>query len=218
MLLIGKGAKRGRMSALFVDVDTQVDFVDPDGALYVPGSRAILANIQRLLEVAGARGICTISPMCAHVANDPEFQQFAPHCIEGTPGQRRYFDELPRLPRRVWPPGAEVTVADLVLERGHHYVAEKRTFPMFSNPWLDALRAHGVFAGADCVVFGVATDVCVRVDVLDLCAAGARVRLVGDAIAGIAVTSTERALREMAVAGARLVTTAQVIQSVDGGT
>lgn len=201
---------------VFVDVDTQVDFVDPGGALYVAGSDAILPNIRALLEHASRFGITTISAMCAHVVHDPEFRQFPPHCIEGTPGQRRYFDDLPRLPRHVWPPSALVTSRDLELRVGHHYVVQKRTFPMFANPWLDALRRQGVIGGFDAVVFGVATDVCVRADVLDLRAAGARVRLVEDAIAGIEPSETERSLREMTSSGARLVTTEQVLRSVRG--
>ncbi|HVN87013.1 MAG TPA: isochorismatase family protein [Candidatus Binatia bacterium] len=203
---------------IFIDVDTQVDFLDPAGALYVPGSQEILLNIRRLLELAGRRRVTTISPMCAHVLDDPEFQQFPPHCIEGTSGQRRYFDELPQLPRRVWPANAAVNPSDLVLESGHHYIAQKRTFPMFSNPWLGGLRDAEVFRGIECVVFGVATDVCVRVDVLDLCAAGAQVRLVTDAMAGIDAASTERALQEMRAAGAVLVTSLEIERSLDGGT
>jgi nicotinamidase/pyrazinamidase len=201
---------------LFVDVDTQVDFVDPNGALYVAGSERILPNIRALLEHASRFGITTISPMCAHVVNDPEFRQFPPHCIEGTPGQRRYFDDLPRLPRHVWPPSALVTPRDLEVRVGHHYVVQKRTFPMFANPWMDALRRRGTIGDFDAVVFGVATDVCVRADVLDLCAAGARVRLVEDAIAGIAPGDTERALGEMASAGARTVTTEDILRGVRG--
>lgn len=196
---------------IFVDVDTQVDFIDPAGALYVPGSQDIAPNIRRLLEHAGAKGITTISPMCAHVPGDPEFQQFPPHCIEGSPGQRRYFDELPRLPRRVWEADVSVRAEDLQLEPGYHYIVKKRTFPMFANPWLQALRERGIFRGLSCTVFGVATDVCVRADALDLCKAGAHVELVRDAIAGITPENTARAIEEMTAAGARLVTTDEVL-------
>jgi nicotinamidase/pyrazinamidase len=196
---------------LFIEVDVQMDFVDPAGALYVTGSQEIAPNIRRLLEVATQRRITTISPMCAHVVNDPEFKQFPPHCIEGTPGQRRYFDDLPRLPRRIWGPETPVPEAAARLEAGRHYVVQKRSFPMFSNPWMQALRAHDAFRGADCVVFGVATDVCVRIDVLDLCQAGAQVRLVSDAIAGIDAADTARALTDMQNAGAQLVTTGEVV-------
>ena len=199
------------MEQLFIEVDVQVDFVDPAGALYVPGSREIAPNIRRLLQYATQRGITTLSPMCAHVVNDVEFQQFPPHCIEGTPGQRRYFDDLPKLPRRIWPADATVNPADLTIAPGHHYIAPKRTFPMFANPWLHALRERGAFRDLDCVVFGVATDVCVRIDTLDLCHAGARVRLVTDAIAGIAPENTERALQEMQETGARFVRTNDIV-------
>jgi nicotinamidase/pyrazinamidase len=199
------------MTDLFIEVDVQVDFVEPAGALYVPGSTEITPNIRRLLECATQRGITTISPMCAHVVDDVEFKQFPPHCIDGTAGQRRYFAELPRLPRRIWPPEAAVTTADLTIEPGHHYIVQKRTFPMFANPWMHALRERGVFHAARCTVFGVATDVCVRVDTLDLCHAGADVRVVTDAIAGITPQDTERALQAMRDAGARFVVTDDVV-------
>jgi nicotinamidase/pyrazinamidase len=193
------------MDQMLIEVDVQVDFVDPTGSLYVPGSQEIIPNIRRLLEYAGRARVTTISPMCAHVVNDVEFQQFPPHCIEGTPGQRRYFDALPKLSRHIWPPDATLTPADLTIEPGHHYIAAKRTFPMFANPWLHALRECGAFRDADCIVFGVATDVCVRIDTLDLCHAGAHVRLVTDAVAGITHSDTERALQEMREAGVRFV-------------
>ncbi len=199
------------METILFDIDTQVDFVDPAGALYVPGSDAISGNIRRLLEYATERHVTTISPMCAHVVDDPEFQQFPPHCVEGSPGQRRYFEELPKLPRHVWEPEAKVAASDLRLEAGHHYVVKKRTFPMLSNPWVKALAESGRFRDIDAVAFGVATDVCVRVDVLDLRRAGAHVRLVRDAIAGIKTDDTARALEEMTAAGARLVTTDEIV-------
>lgn len=199
------------METVFFDIDTQVDFIDSNGALYVPGSKEIAPNIRHLLEYAGEHRITTISPMCAHVVNDPEFQQFPPHCVEGSPGQRRYFDELPKLRRHVWEAEATVREADIDIVSGDHYVVKKRSFPMFSNPWMKALAKRGRFRGMDAVAFGVATDVCVRVDVLDLCRVGARVRLVRDAIAGIRVDDTERALRQMTGAGVRLVRTGEIV-------
>lgn len=199
------------MDTVFFDIDTQVDFMDPQGALYVAGSQAIAPNIRRLLEYATQHGITTVSPMCAHVVNDPEFEQFGPHCIEGTPGQRRYFDDLPRLPRQVWRAEATFTAADLTLAAAHHYVVQKRTFPMFANPWIAALRERGAFRHLLSVAFGVATDVCVLRDVLDLCQSGARVRVVQDAIAGISPADSARAMQQMRDAGATFVTTADIV-------
>jgi nicotinamidase-related amidase len=53
----------------------------------------------------------------------------------------------------------------------------------------------------------------VRADVLHLCEAGAHVRLVRDAVAGIDAGDTQHALAQMLAAGARLVTTAEVVES-----
>lgn len=204
------------MDQIFLDIDTQVDFVEPKGALYVPGSQEILPNIRALLEFAAAHGITTISPTDAHVVNDPEFAQYPPHCVAGTPGQRRYFAELPHLPRHVWPADAPVSDSDLRVEARRHYVVEKRGFPMLANPWLHALVERGVFRGTSAVAFGVATDVCVLANVLELCAAGAQVCVVRDAIAGIVPADSERALDEMARAGAQFVTTADLVRGNSG--
>jgi nicotinamidase/pyrazinamidase len=201
------------METVFFDIDTQIDFVDPKGALYVPGSREILPNIRRLLEFASEHDITTVSSTDAHVIDDPEFRQYPPHCIAGTPGQRRYFADLPRLPRRIWPADSTAADADLKIEAGKHYIVEKRAFPLFVNPWIRALRDRGVFRAMPAVAFGVAADVCVRANVLDLCGAGAWMRVVRDAIAGITAVDTERALDEMARAGAQFVTTDEIVKN-----
>ena len=74
---------------VFVDVDTQRDFLDPDGALYVPGSVAIRPNLARLTALARARRVPILASSCAHEAGDAEFADFPPHCLIGTPGQTR---------------------------------------------------------------------------------------------------------------------------------
>ena len=76
---------------IIFDIDTQHDFMHRDGALYVPGADEIRAQIERLLEAAGSSGVTTISSRCAHGPDDPEFEIFPPHCIDGTVGAERIF-------------------------------------------------------------------------------------------------------------------------------
>jgi nicotinamidase/pyrazinamidase len=52
------------------------------------------------------------------------------------------------------------------------------------------------------VVCGIATDYCVRASVLDALGTGFKVRVPLDMVAGVAPESSERALSEMAGAGA----------------
>src|ERR1700677_869830 len=74
---------------VFVDIDTQRDFLEESGALYVPGSRSILANLERLSRTAAEKGIPVLATACCHSPGNPELRQFPPHCMAGTEGQRR---------------------------------------------------------------------------------------------------------------------------------
>ena len=58
------------MRTVFVDVDTQLDFLYPVGALYVPGAERIVPVLERLNRYAAARGIPVLSTADAHAEND----------------------------------------------------------------------------------------------------------------------------------------------------
>ena len=103
------------------------------------------------------------------------------------------------------------------LEAATHYVVKKQAFDLFTNPWLDGLRQAGAFRGQTCVVFGVATDYCVRACGLGLMAAGARVLLVEDAIRGVASVTTETTLAEMRAAGVEFTSTDDVLRVAGAG-
>lgn len=198
---------------IFFDIDTQHDFLDRDGALVVPDSEAILANIERLLVAASEHRITTVSSRCAHQPGDEEFKIFPPHCVEGTRGAERVFAALPRLPRREIEVGA-LPEAEAELKSATHYVIKKNTFDLFSNPWLEAMRAGQAFSLNECIVFGVATDYCVRAAALGLAQTGTRVRLVTDAVRGVAPDSTAKTIEEMRAAGVEFTTTGEILKEL----
>ena len=198
---------------IFFDVDTQYDFMEPGGALYVPQAETVKPNLERLLRAAGQFGITTISSRCAHQPGDAEFEMFPPHCLEGTPGAERVLADLPQLPRQEIAVEA-VADAQTRLEAGTHYIVKKKVFDMFSSNWLAGLRQRGAFRDEPCIVFGVATDYCVRVCVLGLVEAGARVLVVEDAIRGVAPETTEQTVAEMRAAGIEFTTTDEVLKKV----
>src|SRR5262245_54238687 len=74
------------MRLVLWEVDAQADFMLPGGKLYVPGVEKIIPNLNRLVEQARQRRVLLISSADAHEAHDPEFQQWPPHCVRGTPG------------------------------------------------------------------------------------------------------------------------------------
>ncbi len=74
----------------------------------------------------------------------------------------------------------------------------------------DYLKAQGV---TDVVITGLATDYCVKFTALDAVALGFRTTVVEDACRGVEVNTgdTERALREMAAAGAEIVESRELL-------
>lgn len=189
---------------LFVDVDTQHDFIDADGRLSVPGATAVVDNLHRLTEFAGRQGIPILSSADAHLPGDPEFGQFPPHCLTGSPGQRKLAGTLLE--------GAVVVPASgdgLPLSQPGQTVLEKVTFSMFSNPATDLYLER--FAPQRAVVYGVATDYCVRQAVAGLVARAIPVALVVDAVAGVTAEGSREAMEYFAKAGVALVTTDQIL-------
>lgn len=194
--------------AIFVDVDTQFDFMDPSGALYVPGAETLTERLRELVAYAAARRIPHLATMDTHTPDDPEFAQygFPAHCVRGTAGWAKIDATRQGAP---WP----VTADGPELEARRELLFHKATFDVFSNPCF----AHALtrLAPTEAVVFGVATDYCVKAAVLGLLAAGVPVILVKDAIAAVTAETGEAALAEMTAAGARLMSTAAAIAHLE---
>lgn len=192
-------------SLVFFDIDTQVDFMEPSGKLYVPGAEEIVPNLKRLMDWARTNEVPVISSADAHTPNDEEFKMWPPHCLAGTPGQHRIAET--QFPDPVIIPCRSDAFNAPAHWKGQ-FVVEKRTYSVQDNPNFDAvLKALGPrFA----VVFGVVTEYCVRAAVLALCRQGFAVDLVADAIKCVKAEDGAQALAEMKAAGAKVVETADV--------
>lgn len=197
---------------ILMDVDTQYDFMKPDGALYVPGSEEIVANIERLFAHAQAEKLPILSSADDHPEGDPEFEDFAPHCVVGTPGQRK-------LPETLLPTHVVIEEGDpapdgfiRLLDRHGQIVFTKSVFSVWTNPHADAFVR--TVSTNEYVAFGVATEYCVRADVLGLIERGQQVLLVMDAIRAVDADAGKLAIEEMIRSGARPVNTDDVV----GGT
>jgi len=189
----------------FFDVDTQVDFMLPHGKLYVPGAEEIIPNLVRLMTFARQQDIPVISSADAHRPDDPEFKIWPPHCVIGTSGQQRIPET--QFPDAVVVPSRAGGFTPPARWAGQTII-EKPTYDTAANPNFEAiLRSLGP---RRCVVFGVATEYCVRADALALCERGFATDLVVDAIRAITEEGGRKAIEEMRAVGVRLVKTADV--------
>src|ERR1043166_3811936 len=95
---------------IFWDVATQHDFMKADGRLYVPDAEHIIPNLKRLTDYAHGHGIRIVASADDHTAghrelsDSPNFKDtFPPHCMRGTPGQRKIPETALRDPLVIEP-------------------------------------------------------------------------------------------------------------------
>ncbi len=190
---------------VFFDVDTQVDFMRPEGNLYVPGAEQIVPNLRRLMRWARENEVPVISTADAHAPDDPEFKTWPPHCVAGTPGQQRIPET--QLAAPVVIPSHDGDFRPPARWAGQ-FILEKTSYsPEDNSHFDDLLRALGPRRA---VVFGVVTEYCVLATARALSRRGFGVDLVTDAIKSLSEEGGRKALDELTSAGVRLVTTAQV--------
>lgn len=207
---------------VFLDVDTQADFMLPSGALYVPRAEEIVPQLKELMRCAEVHHIPVISSADAHPPDDPSFAEWPPHCIVGTPGQRRIPETQLREARVVANrPGAFTPPANwsgqTIIEKTQYDVSTNPNFKAVLESLRHSLRRRLARSLGEVrfVVFGVATEYCVCSSALALRHRGLPVDVVTDAIKPITAEGGRRALEEMVAAGVRLTTTADVCRSAD---
>ena len=192
------------MRLAFFDIDTQLDFVSPSGALYAPGAERVIDAVARLNRHAAASGIALISTTDAHAEDDVEFTQWPPHCVSGCLGQRKALTTL--LEKSVTLPNREELpqtggAAQIILEKQTVDVWESRSV----TPLVERLQVEGV------VVYGVVTEVCVWHAARGWLHRGRPVTVVTDAVQALREEAGTRALQELRAAGAMLRTCGEVI-------
>lgn len=190
------------MKPAFIDIDTQLDFVCPAGALYAPGAERVVPAVARLNRFAAGQGIPVISTTDAHAENDPEFRRWPPHCVAGTWGQRKAETTL--LDGRVVIPNRD---CDLKLEGARQIVVEKQTVDAFQTP--NFARVVQALGAERFVLYGVVTEVCVFHAARGLMKMG-EVTLVTDAVAALNDAGSRSAIEEMRTGGVKLASAEQV--------
>ncbi len=183
------------MKTVFFDIDTQIDFMFPAGALYAPGAEKILTTVARLNHHAAKHHIPVVSTMDAHSEDDPEFKDWPHHCVAGTWGQQKPASTL--LEKRVIVPNVHSKV-----ELSPQFLLEKQTFSALTNVNFTALLK--LLAADRYVVYGVVTEVCVKFAAFGLLETGKPVEIVTDAICAFNHADGEKTLAEFTARGGHL--------------
>lgn len=196
------------MNTVFIDVDTQLDFLCPAGALYVAGAESIVDTVARLNHAAATRRIPLLSTADAHAEDDPEFRTWPGHCIRGTLGQRKPAATLLEQPLVVPCSGKFRGPA-----AAKQFIVEKTALDAFTNPNLpDLLKA---LDARRYIVYGVVMEICVALAAHGLLSLpGSRVEIVTDAVRHLDKKNRDSAFSDLLARGGVLTTSAALLGSI----
>lgn len=158
-------------------------FMESDCPLYCgTDARRIIPNIQNLLERELAQGSKAFFICDQHDPDDPEFEMFPPHCIEGT-AEAEVVPELAKYPGEI---------------------IHKKTYSAFYKTALEEKLRQ--FKPEKVIVCGVCTDICVLYAVADAKIRGYEVEVPVDCVASFNEKAHFFALEHMEkVLGAKLI-------------
>ena len=180
--------------AVFWNVDTQVDFIDKEGKLPVPNAETIKPNLKKLTEFAKKNNIKVVNTMDWHfkdskeLSDEPDFvKTFPPHCMANTEGVR-FIEETSPEPGNTmvidWSTQKGMNFHDI--HRFRNLIIRKDAFDVFEgNNLTEAIVNNLGIPFLDrptFIVYGVATNVCVKAAVEGLTRRGYSVKVVTDAI------------------------------------
>ncbi len=187
-----------RATSLVV-VDLQNDFADPAGSLSVAGGDAVIDRINDEIQRAVADKALVVFTQDWHPASTPHFAKdggiWPVHCVADSWGAELH---------------PALVVVGPIVRKGSHGEDGYSGFSMRDaagdeHPTdLEAILRE--LAVGRVVICGLATDYCVRATALDAVRLGFETIVLTDAVAAVDLVpgDGERALAEMAAAGARL--------------
>lgn len=174
---------------LFWNVDTQNDFIEPSGKLYVRDAeklKPVWFEITRLAKRHKIKVVNTAdshSIQSAEIDADPDLvNTFPPHCLVGTLGAEFIKETNPENPLIFkWDTNYEIMPLKVDVPIHRNFVILKNEFDMFAGNAVTEQLMKELNPGA-VIVYGVTTNICVDYAVRGLVKQVKNVYVIKDAI------------------------------------
>ena len=204
---------------IFFDIDTQNDFMNPEGKLYVNGAENLKENLGKLTQYARMQDIRILGSVDYHSMDDSEIVEdqpdynktFPPHCMQNTSGQEKIIETRSDIAN--WIDSEEYSenkIKEIISTKGPIFF-RKNNFDVFSNP--NSTTILKTLNPKKIVVYGVAIDYCIK-SAIDgfLNLKDQDIFLVVDAVEGIEEEISRELIKEWVEKGVRTVTTEGILQ------
>lgn len=205
---------------IFWNVDTQYDFINPDGKLPVnegKGATEIRNNLEEMTSLAQEYNLTTVNTADWHNQNSREIafaeepeppQTFPPHCMQNTKGAEFISATEPENPVILdW--SNDYDIGECLEDDSREIVLYKDEFDVFEG----TPHADQVIKEIDpdiAFVYGVATEVCNDQAIQGLLERDVNVYAVEDAMKGINPEAAEQAKQEWINNGVEMIDTYKV--------
>jgi len=205
--------KRISQKILFMDIDTQYDFVHKKGALYSKGSDKKIQKFRKLTAFAKKNKILIVSSRDTHAKDDPEFKDFPPHCVVGTWGNHKVkgtllFKHAVLTFKKIYSYRQLQTLAENFVQ----IVLEKEAIDVFSNPNLSRLLE--IVFPDKVYLYGLVTEYCIKAAIEGLLKMGFSIVLIQDAINEISPKEKKRLFAIWKKKGVKFTTTKLILQKL----
>jgi len=181
--------KMNSSDCIFWNVDTQFDFVSPQGKLYAPGAELLKPNWKKLSQLAKRKSITVINTADWHYADSAELSSnpdfintFPLHCMANSEGAEFIEESKPENALVInWESETKINEKLKEIKKYQNYVIRKDAFDVFKgNPFTEQILEQ--LSPKTVIVYGVTTNVCVNDAVVGLAQRVDRVIVVEDAI------------------------------------
>jgi nicotinamidase/pyrazinamidase len=202
------------MAFVIYDVDTQNDFILEDGALAVPGAEEIVGNLEKIMNLAKEKKILVLGSVDSHGEDDPEFESYPPHCVEGTEGQKKIPQTIVCKDEEIYIiPNEGKGVDKEILFNSWQVYLEKQTYNIWERCLGQPDNLNTILMEEqidDVYVIGVASNICVLAAVEGFVENKYKVHVITDAIKGLEISDTDNehtALKRMEELKVNFITT-----------
>lgn len=174
---------------LFWNVDTQFDFVDPHGKLYVRGAEKLKPIWQEITNWAKIKSVRVVNTCDYHDVNSIEISlnhdfihTFPSHCIAETTGCEFIKETNPENSVIInWNADYDFLFENSIQKKNRNIIIRKDAFDVFSgNPHSEKILS--ILNPEKIVIYGVTTNVCVDFAVVGLSQRVKKVFVIEEAI------------------------------------
>jgi nicotinamidase-related amidase len=194
---------RAKRRQVLIDINTQRDYLMPDGTCCIRNHRRVLAHIRRMMAWARLTDVPIISTCEVHASNGGQDGPL-PCCVDGSMGQEKISYTLVRN-RISFPADGSTDLPRDMLRRYQQVILHERCVDPFDEPRIDRLLSE--VCASEFVLIGACAEGAVKAAALGLLQRDKKVILIVDAIGYHDNREAKMAFRKMEAKGARLMET-----------